>query len=134
MKNFIKYAFLAMLLFSTNNITSQNIKEKDTVLSIDLFEVIVSTPFKESVRNNVLKVSKLNLNSLNYIKRQNFSSSLLEIPGISIISTGPGISKPVIRGLSSNRVTVFNQFMRVENQQWGAEHGMGISGFGVESS
>jgi len=133
MKNFIKYAFLAMLLFSTNNITSQNIKEKDTVLSIDLFEVIVSTPFKESVRNNVLKVSKLNLNSLNYIKRQNFSSSLLEIPGISIISTGPGISKPVIRGLSSNRVTVFNQFMRLENQQWGGEHGMGISGFGVGS-
>jgi iron complex outermembrane receptor protein len=30
-------------------------------------------------------------------------------------------------------VTVFNQFMRLENQQWGGEHGMGISGFGVGS-
>ena len=55
------------------------------------------------------------------------------MPGISIISTGPGISKPVIRGLFSNRVTVFSHNMRVENQQWGDEHGMNLSGFGVGS-
>ncbi|MGY8946370.1 MAG: TonB-dependent receptor [Flavobacteriales bacterium] len=133
MNNIIKYALLALALFSKNTIISQNLKVNDTIISVQLDEVVVSTPFKESVRNNVLKVNKLNLKSLNYIKRQNFSSSLEEIPGISIISTGPGISKPVIRGLSSNRVTIFNQFIRLENQQWGSEHGMGISGFGVGS-
>jgi iron complex outermembrane receptor protein len=134
MKNITKIALLALLIFSTNSILAQqNEEENDALYSVELNEVVVSTPFKESLRNNVLSVSKLNLNNLNYIKRQNFSASIQEIPGVSIISTGPGISKPVIRGLSSNRVTVFNQFIRQENQQWGAEHGMGISGFGVGS-
>ncbi|MDA0757648.1 MAG: TonB-dependent receptor [Bacteroidetes bacterium] len=128
-----QYALLALILFSTNTIISQILQKNDTIISVQLDEVVVSTPFKESLRNNVLKVNKLNLKNLNYIKRQNFSSSLEEIPGISIISTGPGISKPVIRGLSSNRVTIVNQFIRLENQQWGSEHGMGISGFGVGS-
>ena len=134
MKNITKIALLALLIFSTNSILAQqNEEENEALYSVELNEVVVSTPFKESLRNNVLSVSKLNLSNLNYIKRQNFSASIQEIPGISIISTGPGISKPVIRGLSSNRVTVFNQFIRLENQQWGAEHGMGISGFGVGS-
>ena len=133
MKNITKLAFLALLLISTNKILAQNTQENDSILSVELNEVVVSTPFKESVKNNVLRVSKLNLNNLNYIKRLNFSNAIQEVPGLSIISTGPGISKPVIRGLSSNRVTVFNQYMRVENQQWGDEHGMEISGFGIES-
>ena len=133
MKNITKLAFLALLLISTNTILAQNTQENDSIISIELNEVVVSTPFKESVKNNVLRVSKLNLKNLNYIKRLNLSNAIQEVPGVSIISTGPGISKPVIRGLSSNRVTVFNQYMRVENQQWGAEHGMEISGFGIES-
>ena len=133
MKNITKFAFLALLLISTNTILAQNTQENDSILSVELNEVVVSTPFKESVKNNVLRVSKLNLNNLNYIKRLNFSNAIQEVPGLSIISTGPGISKPVIRGLSSNRVSVFNQYMRVENQQWGDEHGMELSGFGIES-
>ncbi|MGY8931019.1 MAG: TonB-dependent receptor plug domain-containing protein, partial [Flavobacteriales bacterium] len=133
MKNITKYALMALLLISTNQIIAQSTQENDSIISVELDEVVVSTPFKESIKNNVLNVKKLNLNNLNYIKRLNFSDAIQEIPGISIISTGPGISKPVIRGLSSNRITVFNQFMRVENQQWGAEHGMEISGFGVGS-
>ena len=98
MKNITKFAFLALLLFSTNTILAQNTQENDSILSVELNEVVVSTPFKESVKNNVLRVSKLNLNNLNYIKRLNFSNAIQEVPGLSIISTGPGISKPVIRG------------------------------------
>ncbi|MBT6169462.1 MAG: TonB-dependent receptor [Flavobacteriaceae bacterium] len=133
MKNITKYAFMALLLFCTNKILSQNTQVNDSIISVDLDEVVVSIPFKESLKNNVLRVNKLNIKNLNYIKSQNFSKSLIEIPGLSLITTGPGIAKPVIRGLSSNRVVVFNQNMRQENQQWGGEHGMDISGFGVES-
>ena len=67
MKNITKFAFLALLLFSTNTILAQNTQENDSILSVELNEVVVSTPFKESVKNNVLRVSKLNLNNLNYI-------------------------------------------------------------------
>jgi iron complex outermembrane recepter protein len=59
--------------------------------------------------------------------QQNRSASLGEtisvLPGIRSLSTGSGIGKPVIRGLSSNRVLVLADGQRLENQQWGDEHG-----------
>jgi len=42
------------------------------------------------------------------------------------LQTGPGISKPVIRGLGYNRVVVVNDGVRQEGQQWGDEHGIEI--------
>jgi iron complex outermembrane receptor protein len=46
-------------------------------------------------------------------------------------STGLGISKPVIRGLSGMRVISFLNGLRIENQQWGGDHGMGINENGI---
>ncbi len=43
-------------------------------------------------------------------------------PGISEITTGGGISKPVIRGMGYNRVVVVSDGIRQEGQQWGDEH------------
>jgi iron complex outermembrane receptor protein len=57
----------------------------------------------------------------------NRSASLGEtisvLPGVRNLSTGSGIGKPVIRGLSSNRVLVLADGQRMESQQWGDEHG-----------
>jgi len=53
-------------------------------------------------------------------------------PGISQITTGSGISKPVIRGLGYNRVVVVNDGVRQEGQQWGDEHGIEIDESSVE--
>ncbi len=59
--------------------------------------------------------------------QQNRSASLGEtisvLPGVRSLSTGSGIGKPVIRGLSSNRVLVLADGQRLESQQWGDEHG-----------
>jgi iron complex outermembrane receptor protein len=48
------------------------------------------------------------------------------LPGVRNFSTGGGIGKPVIRGLSSTRVLVLADGQRLENQQWGDEHGPNI--------
>ena len=45
------------------------------------------------------------------------------LPGIRSMSMSPGIGKPVIRGLSSNRVVVVDDGQRLETQQWGSDHG-----------
>jgi iron complex outermembrane receptor protein len=50
-------------------------------------------------------------------------------PGISQITTGAGISKPVIRGLGYNRIITLNDGIRQEGQQWGDEHGIEIDEF-----
>lgn len=61
---------------------------------------------------------------------QHASSNIIDAisyqPGISQITTGSGISKPVIRGLGYNRVVVVNDGVRQEGQQWGDEHGIEI--------
>src|SRR5699024_4085973 len=61
------------------------------------------------------------------------ADGIKNISGVHVISTGTGIGKPVIRGLSSNRVLTYTQGVRVENQQFGDEHGLGINDSGIES-
>ena len=61
----------------------------------------------------------------------NIIDALASKPGISQITTGAGISKPVIRGLGFNRVVVVNDGIRQEGQQWGDEHGIEIDEFAI---
>jgi iron complex outermembrane receptor protein len=58
----------------------------------------------------------------------NIIDALAKVPGISQVTTGAGISKPVIRGMGYNRVVVVNDGVRQEGQQWGDEHGIEIDG------
>jgi iron complex outermembrane receptor protein len=66
---------------------------------------------------------------------QNSSTNIIDAiatqPGISQITTGSGISKPVIRGLGYNRVVVVKDGIRQEGQQWGDEHGIEIDEYSV---
>ncbi len=75
----------------------------------------------------ISKTTLLQSNSTNLI------DALSKQPGVSQLSTGPGISKPVIRGLGFNRVVVVNDGIRQEGQQWGDEHGIEIDEYSVNS-
>ena len=63
----------------------------------------------------------------------NMVDAVSHLPGLAQISTGAGISKPVIRGLGYNRVVVVDQGIRQEGQQWGDEHGLEVDEEGVHS-
>jgi iron complex outermembrane receptor protein len=62
---------------------------------------------------------------------QNMGGSLMQslrrLPGVSSMDIGAGISKPVLRGLSFNRVVVAENGIKHEAQQWGADHGLEIN-------
>jgi iron complex outermembrane receptor protein len=60
---------------------------------------------------------------------QTLGETLKEIPGVTVLQTGPSISKPVIRGLHSQRVLVLNAGVSQEGQQWGGEHAPEIDPF-----
>lgn len=51
----------------------------------------------------------------------NIIDAISHQPGVSQLTTGSGISKPIIRGLGYNRVVVMSDGVRQEGQQWGAE-------------
>jgi iron complex outermembrane receptor protein len=96
-------------------------------------EVIVSTAFNKLQSQNVMKVEHQSIKSLQQKGVSTLMEGLATIPGVSQVSTGTSIGKPVIRGLSGNRVLVYSQGVRMENQQFGEEHGLGLSDSGVES-
>lgn len=65
-------------------------------------------------------------------RRGTLLQSLEKIPGVSGISLGAGITKPVIRGFTANRVLVSQGGMKQEGQQWGYDHGLEVDAFAVE--
>ncbi len=100
---------------------------------VEMDEVIVSTPFHKLQADNVMKVDQKRVETLKKAGATTLVEGITAIPGVDNISTGNSIGKPVIRGLSSNRVLVYAQGVRLENQQFGAEHGLGVNDAGVES-
>ena len=101
--------------------------------AIEMEEVIVSTPFHQLQSDNVMKVERESVSELSKNGAVNLSEGITQIAGVENLTTGLGIGKPVIRGLSSNRVLVYTQGVRLENQQYGDEHGLGISSKGIAS-
>ncbi len=69
-----------------------------------------------------------------YFQRQqqtSFTALLQKVPGIHMINVGTGITKPVIRGLSGQRIIVTYQDIKQESQQWGTDHGLEVDAFEV---
>jgi len=79
-----------------------------------------------------LQTEHINSEFINRNLEGNFSQTLEKLPGISAINVGVGIAKPVIRGLSSNRIIVNHQGIKQESQQWGSDHGLEIDQFDVD--
>ncbi|GHT28264.1 TonB-dependent receptor [Bacteroidia bacterium] len=98
----------------------------------DLQEVVISGNSSKLQGENVANVAKLSLTNNAETQGLSLSQKLAGVAGISNFSTGAGIGKPVIRGLSGNRIAVFSQGIRIENQQWGDEHGLGLDENGYE--
>ena len=125
--------------FNTENLEVQ-IKSKETILEVFLTpsvfhmdEVILSAPFNKLQSENVMKIESKSMETLKKAGAPTLMQSISNIPGVSEITTGTGIGKPVIRGLSGNRVLVYTQGVRLENQQFGNEHGLGMNESGIES-
>ena len=125
--------------FNSKSVTVE-ITEESTVLDVTLEEsvfnmdeVILSTPFNKLQSENVMKVEHKTVQQLQRSGAVSLIEGISNVAGVSQISTGMGIGKPVIRGLSGNRVLVYSQGVRLENQQFGDEHGLGLNDNGVES-
>ncbi len=102
--------------------------EKSEIL---LNEVVVSSYKDEETRQTSLHIEPLQLKEISKIGTFSLTDALSAVPGVSQLSTGTGISKPVIRGLFGNRILVLFSGLRFDNQQWQDEHGLGLSDIGI---
>ncbi len=76
-------------------------------------------------------ISAINSKQFQRLSGATAMSALRNTPGLSLITTGNGIAKPVIHGLSSQRIVVMVDGVRQDAQNWGGDHGPEISPFQV---
>lgn len=69
---------------------------------------------------------------LENMKANSVTGLMQELSGVTQLSTGPNIAKPVVNGLHSNRVIIVNNGIRQEGQNWGLEHAPEIDPFLVQ--
>jgi iron complex outermembrane receptor protein len=100
--------------------------------SIESPEVVVTgVPSATEQKTNPAPVSIVSQNTFIETTSDNIIDALRNSPGVSQITEGPAISKPVIRGLGYNRVVVVNDGIRQEGQQFGDEFGIEIDPYTV---
>jgi len=89
---------------------------------------VVVTAFTgtSQLKNSPTPVNVVSHRDLHGVASTNIIDALAQQPGISQLTTGGAISKPVIRGLGYNRVAVVSDGIRQEGQQWGDEHGIEV--------
>ncbi len=93
---------------------------------------ILSSVIENTAGRTTMNTKVIDRNYLERNYHSTFSQGLEKMPGMNSITTGVGIAKPVIRGFTGNRVTVNNQGIRQEGQQWGSDHGLEIDPYLVD--
>tara|TARA_B100000809_G_C15125258_1_gene525978 strand:+ start:412 stop:2670 length:2259 start_codon:yes stop_codon:yes gene_type:complete len=99
---------------------------------IEAKEFVVSSVYHSSQDENPVDVIQFDSKQLQQSSAPTLMAALSNIAGVSMVSTGTGIGKPVIRGLSYNRVLVYADGVPLDNQQFGDEHGLGLSEIGID--
>lgn len=119
----------------TENIDLSKTNHKDFIMEeavTELNEIVITGLSKSTERKKApMPITVMSATQLKQLSASNIIDAVATLPGISQITTGAGISKPVIRGLGFNRVVVVNNGIRQEGQQWGDEHGIEIDEYSI---
>ncbi|MEI6594320.1 MAG: TonB-dependent receptor [Bacteroidota bacterium] len=99
---------------------------------IEMKEIVVSGTRNSLQNNSTINIDVANMNELFELGQITVMEVLATKPGVSLISTGPGIARPVIRGLTGNRIATIINGIKLENQQWDMEHTLGLNQYGID--
>lgn len=114
----------------------QGITQKDFLMenaSQTLEEVIVSgSSTKTIIKESPIPIAAITQIRLLQQSSTNLVDAVAKLPGMSQVSTGAGLSKPIIRGLGFNRVITMHDGIRQEDNQWGEEHSIQIDEYSID--
>ena len=99
-------------------------------LHVALDEVGVVESYSELGNSRLTSIEKKSLDQV-FTLENSMVESITQISGVDIISSGLGIQKVVVRGLSGMRVVTFLNGMQINNQQWANDHGIGFTDLGL---
>jgi len=99
----------------------------------ELTEVVVTGSSKATeIRKSPMSIVSVSKQYLITNLSTNIIDAISNVPGVNAITTGPNVSKPVIRGLGFNRILTLYDGMRQEGQQWGDEHGIEMDNYAFD--
>ncbi|HSB91819.1 MAG TPA: TonB-dependent receptor [Flavitalea sp.] len=99
------------------------------------YDTVVITAFGKQLYKNIpYSIRGVDLRQLPKTPRLQLMHQLVQLPSMSSISSGSGINKPVIRGLSFNHIQLFAQGVRIDNQTWDDRHDLGVSENGFQKA
>ncbi len=79
-----------------------------------------------SDKSKTINETRITAKSLEQFSSGSLGDALNSISGVASLNTGNTIVKPIINGLHSSRITIINNGVRMEDQEWGAEHAPNI--------
>ena len=94
-------------------------------------EVVITGNFTGTQHENTVGINTLEMKNITRVSQPSFMASLASVPGVSMISKGPGVGTPVIRGLSLSNVLVLNKGIPMANFQFSKDHPYLIDGLGI---
>jgi len=98
-----------------------------------LEEVIISgSSTKTIIKESPIPIAAMSRQQLLQTPSVNLIDAIGRLPGMSQISTGVGLSKPIIRGLGFNRVITMHDGIRQEDNQWGEEHSIMVDEYSID--
>ncbi len=127
---------VCMAVAAQDNSKHHHIEDSTDVFfrHLNLNEVIVTGVTGDTkLKHATAPVSIVTPQILKATASTNIIDAIAHQPGVSQLTTGGSISKPIIRGLGYNRVVVMSEGVRQEGQQWGDEHGVEVDGSSVGS-
>lgn len=114
-------------------IATLHAQDPDSLRSVSLSEIVVTENYQYlRNKNATLHMDVVGKEFLKEHFSGNLMQTLEQLPGVHSMDIGSGFSKPVIRGMGFNRVSVTENGIKQEGQQWGADHGLEIDSFNVE--
>ena len=136
-----RVSYILPLLCICTAVAAQEVKHNHAEDSTDVFfrhlnlnEVMVTGVTGDTkLKHATAPVSIVTPQVLRATTSTNIIDAIAHQPGVSQLTTGGSISKPIIRGLGYNRVIVMSEGVRQEGQQWGDEHGVEVDGSSVGS-
>jgi iron complex outermembrane recepter protein len=119
----------------TKNVNVEGYTITDFALKTTVIEeseiIVTGTSRATSILRSPVPIVAINKQYLVQNTSTNIIDAIAKVPGVNAITTGPNISKPVIRGLGFNRVLTLFDGIRQEGQQWGDEHGIEVDQYDI---
>ncbi|MBD3243393.1 MAG: TonB-dependent receptor [Chitinivibrionales bacterium] len=106
------------------------LSESDTVITTTLRSTlteldrmtVVATASPSRLDELTRTVSVASEDELRRAHAQSLSDALGDMPGVQIAEQGPNVTKPVIRGMTNQRIVLVRDGVRHEAQQWSNHH------------